>query len=75
MDAIASGIKDIDALAKATRLLREEVKLIVNDLSFERLIIKEEKKRRFFGGKKLDFKDDKFCEKCNKSLKGRHYGK
>jgi hypothetical protein len=57
LDAIARGIKDIDKISKATRLPRQEVELIVNDLSFQRLTIKEEKKRRlFFGGKKLEIK-------------------
>jgi hypothetical protein len=55
LDAIARGIKDIDSIAKATRLPREEVQLIVNDLSIQRLIIREEKKR-FLGGKKLEIK-------------------
>lgn len=56
LDAIGRGIKDIDGIAKTTRLPREEVELIVNDLSSQRLIIKEEKKRRFFGGKKIETK-------------------
>jgi len=53
LDAIGRGIKDIDRIAKTTRLPRDEVELIVNDLSSQRLIIKEEKKRKFFGGKKV----------------------
>ena len=56
LDAIARGIKSIDKIAKATRLPKEEVELIVNDLSLQRLILKEEKKRRFFGGNKLEIK-------------------
>ena len=56
LDAIARGIKDIDSIAKTTRLPRQEVELIVNDLLYQRLIIKEEKKRRFFGGKKVEIK-------------------
>src|ERR671911_1109951 len=56
LDAIGRGIKDTDRIAKTTRLPREEVELIVNDLSSQRLIIKEEKKRRFFGGKKIETK-------------------
>jgi hypothetical protein len=56
LDAIARGIKDIDKISRTTRLPRQEVELIINDLSLQRLIIKEEKKRRFFGGKKLDIK-------------------
>ena len=54
LDAISKGAKDIDNLVRTTRLPREEVDLIVNDLSSQRLIIKEEKKRRFFGGKKVE---------------------
>ncbi|HKG71908.1 MAG TPA: MarR family transcriptional regulator [Nitrososphaeraceae archaeon] len=54
LDAIGRGIKDIDRIAKTTRLPRDEVELIVNDLSSQRLIIKEEKKRKFFGGKKVE---------------------
>jgi hypothetical protein len=56
LDAIARGINDIDKISKTTRLPRQEVELIVNDLSLQRLIIKEEKKRRFFGGKKQDIR-------------------
>ncbi len=56
LDAIARGIKNVDKISKATRLPREEVEFIINDLSLQRLIIKEEKKRRFFGGNKLEIK-------------------
>src|ERR671911_2653916 len=56
LDAIARGIKSIDKIAKATRLPKEEVELVVNDLSLQRLITKEEKRRRFFGGNKLEIK-------------------
>lgn len=56
LDAIARGIKNVDKISKATRLPREEVELIMNDLSLQRLIIKEEKRRRFFGGNKLEIK-------------------
>jgi predicted transcriptional regulator len=56
LDAISKGAKNIDNLVKATRLSGEEVHLIVNDLTSQRLIIKEEKKRRFLGGKKVEFK-------------------
>jgi predicted GNAT family N-acyltransferase len=51
LDAIARGVKNVDKISKATRLSREEVEHIINDLSLQRLIIKEEKRRRFFGGK------------------------
>ena len=56
LDAIARGLKNIDKISKATRLSREEVELIVNDLSLQRLAFREEKKRRFFGGSKLEVK-------------------
>lgn len=55
LDAIARGLKNIDKISKATRLSREEVELIVNDLSLQRLAFREEKKR-FFGGRKLEVK-------------------
>jgi hypothetical protein len=55
LDAIARGIKSVDKISKATRLPQEEVELIVNDLSLQRLIIRETK-RRFFGGSKLEVK-------------------
>jgi hypothetical protein len=56
LDAIARGIKEVDRIAEATRLPREEVEIVVNDLSLQRLVTKEEKKRRFFGGKKIELK-------------------
>jgi hypothetical protein len=56
LNAIANGIKDIDKISRTTKLPRQEVELIINDLSSQRLILKEERKRRFFGGKKLDLK-------------------
>src|SRR5918994_1313043 len=56
LDAISRGVKEIDKISRTTRMPRQEVELIINDLSLQRLIIKEEKKRRFFGGKKLEIK-------------------
>src|ERR671911_1050430 len=55
LDAIARGLKNIDKISKATRLSKEEVELILNDLSFQRLAFREEKKR-FFAGSKLEVK-------------------
>jgi hypothetical protein len=55
LDAIARGIKSVDKISKATRLPQEEVELIVNDLSLQRLTVRE-KKRRFFGGSKIEVK-------------------
>lgn len=56
LNAIAMGIKDLDKISRTTKLPRQEVELIINDLSSQRLILKKERKRRFFGGKKLDLK-------------------
>jgi hypothetical protein len=56
LDAISRGVKSVDKIAKAARLPREEVELIINDLSNQRLIIREMKKRRFFGTSKLEIK-------------------
>ena len=56
LDMISRGVKDIDNLVKSTRLQREEVQHIIDGLLSQRLIIREEKKRRFFGGKKIEIK-------------------
>jgi hypothetical protein len=56
LDVLARGMKEVSDIAKSTKLPREEVEHIIDDLSFQRLIIKEEKKRRFFGGKKSEIK-------------------
>jgi hypothetical protein len=55
LDAIARGLKNVDKISKATRLSREKVELIVNDLSIQRLTIREEK-RRLFGGSRVELK-------------------
>jgi len=52
LDAVARGIQDLNKIAKALKMSKEEVELIINDLSTQRLIIKKEKKG-FFGNKKL----------------------
>ena len=52
LNAIAMGVKDIDKISRTTKLPRQEVELIINDLSSQRLILKEERKRWFFGGGK-----------------------
>jgi predicted transcriptional regulator len=54
LDAISRGMKTVDKIAKVTKLHKNEVELIVNDLVQQRLIIGEEKKS-FFGGKKIEF--------------------
>lgn len=52
LDAIARGIQDLNKIAKVLKMNKEEVELIVNDLSTQRLIIKKEK-RGIFGNKKV----------------------
>jgi hypothetical protein len=52
LDAITRGVNTNNKIAKVTKLHKSEVELIVNDLSAERLIIKNEK-RGFFGNKKM----------------------
>ena len=53
LDAISRGIRKIDSIAKVTKLSRDEVELIVNDLITQRLIVKSVKKG-FFGNKKVE---------------------
>jgi hypothetical protein len=52
LDAIVRGIQDLNKIAKVLKMNKEEVELIVNDLSTQRLIIKNEK-RSIFGNKKV----------------------
>jgi hypothetical protein len=52
LDAVSRGIQDLNKIAKVLKMSKEEVELIVNDLSTQRLIIKKEK-RGIFGNKKL----------------------
>ena len=54
LDAIARGIKKIDSISKVTKLSKDEVELIVNDLVNQKILIKNEKKG-FFGNKKVEF--------------------
>ena len=53
LDAIARGMKKIDSIAKVTKLSKDEVQLIVNDLRTQKLISVDEK-RGFFGNKKIE---------------------
>lgn len=53
LDAIARGMKKIDSIANVTKLSKDEVKLIVNDLQAQKLITMHEK-RGFFGNKKIE---------------------
>ena len=52
LDAITRGIQDLNKIAKVLKMSKEEVEMIVNDLSTQRLIIKKEK-RSIFGNKKI----------------------
>jgi len=54
LDAIARGMKKIDSISKVTKLSKDEVELIVNDLVTQKILIKNEKKG-FFGNKKIEF--------------------
>ena len=53
LDAIARGMKKVSSIAKVTKLSKDEVELIVNDLKSQRLITVEVKKG-FFGNKKIE---------------------
>ncbi|WP_458747054.1 MarR family transcriptional regulator [Candidatus Nitrosocosmicus sp. T] len=54
LDAISRGMKKIDSIAKVTKLSKDEVELIVNDLKNQKLITMVVKKG-FFGNKKTEF--------------------
>jgi len=54
LDAISRGMKKIDGIAKVTKLSKDEVQLIVNDLKTQRLISMDIKKG-FFGNRKTEF--------------------
>jgi len=53
LDAISRGIRKIDSIAKLTKLSKDEVELIVNDLVTQKLVIRTIKKG-FFGNKKIE---------------------
>ncbi len=53
LDAISRGIKKIDDIAKVTKLSKDEIELIVNDLQTQKVITKQTKKG-FFGNKKIE---------------------
>ncbi len=53
LDAISRGIKKIDNISKVTKLSKDEIELIVNDLNAQKLITIVEKKG-FFGNKKIE---------------------
>ena len=54
LDAISRVMKKIDVIAKVTKLSKDEVELIVNDLKNQKLINMVTKKG-FFGNKKTEF--------------------
>ena len=54
LDAISRGMKKIDSIAKVTKLSRDEVELILNDLKNQKLINTVVKKG-FFGNKKTEY--------------------
>ena len=54
LDAISRGMKKVDSIAKVTKLSKDEVELIVNDLKNQKLINTVIKKG-FFGNKKTEF--------------------
>jgi len=53
LDAVARGMKKIDSISKVTKLSKDEVELIVNDLVAQKILIKNVKKG-FFGNKKIE---------------------
>jgi hypothetical protein len=55
LDAISRGINNIDKISRVSKLSKAEVELIVNDLIFQRLVIRNEK-RGFLGRKKIELK-------------------
>ena len=55
LDAISRGINNIDKISRVSKLSKAEVEQIVNDLVFQRLVIRNEK-RGFLGRKKIELK-------------------
>ncbi len=53
LDAISRGMKKADSIARVTKLSKDEVELIVNDLNAQKLITMDVK-RGFFGNKKTE---------------------
>lgn len=54
LDAVARGMKKLDSVAKVTKLSKDQVELIINDLKNQKLINVVIKKG-FFGNKKMEF--------------------
>jgi predicted transcriptional regulator len=55
LDAVSRGINNIDKISRVSKLSKAEVEQIVNDLVFQRLVIRNEK-RGFLGRKKIELK-------------------
>ena len=50
LDAVSRGINNIDKISRVSKLSKAEIEQIVNDLVFQRLVIRNEK-RGFLGRK------------------------
>jgi hypothetical protein len=55
LDAVSRGINNIDKISRVSKLSKAEVEQILNDLVFQRLILRNEK-RRLLGRKKIELK-------------------
>ena len=55
LDAVSRGINNIDKISRVSKISKGEVEQIVNDLVFQRLVIRIEK-RGFLGRKKIELK-------------------
>src|ERR687888_1294054 len=56
LDAISKGLTNVDKIARATKLDKDEVESIVSDLLTQRLIFKGERKGFIFGKKKVELR-------------------
>ena len=56
LDAISKGLTNVDKIARATKLDKDEVESIVSDLLTQRLIVKGERKGFIFGKKKVELR-------------------
>jgi hypothetical protein len=54
LDAVSRGISNVDKISRASKLDKEQMELIVNDLLTQRLIVKIETKGFIFRKKKLE---------------------
>jgi hypothetical protein len=54
LDAVSRGINSLDKITKVTKLQKDEVELVINDLLMQRLIVKIEKKGFIFGKKRIE---------------------